>query len=115
MKEITEYLQKKNLIFKSFKEIKPKELGSRKKVEIYLGVDLKGYYSLVMQLEKKSRVLQKEAHELMGLHEKLEKLIEAKITQKYILIHAPLCSKAKALLEEHGWIVWSKGASSSAK
>ena len=109
MKEITEYLRQKNLIFKSFKEIKPKELASRKKVEIYLGVDLKGYYTIVMQLDKKSRVLQKEAHELMGLHEKLEKRIEAKITQKYILIHAPLCSKAKALFETHGWVVWAEG------
>jgi hypothetical protein len=110
MKEITEYLRKKNLIFKSFKEIKPKELGSRKRVEIHLGVDLKGYYTLVMQLEKKSRVLQKEAYELMELHEKLEKSIEAKVTQKYLLVHAPLCSKAKALLESCGWVVWEKGA-----
>jgi hypothetical protein len=108
MKEITEYLRHKNLIFKSFKEIKPKELGSRKRVEIYLGVDLKGYYTLVMQLDKKSRVLQKEVTELMGLHERLEKRIEARIIQKYILIHAPLCSKAKALLEAHGWVVWGK-------
>ena|SRR5690554_8182650 len=108
MKEIAEYLQKKNLIFKSFKEIKPKTLGSRKRVEIYLGVDLKGYYTLVMQFEKKSRVLQKETHELMGLHEKLELLIERKITQKYILIQAPLCSKAKAFLQEQGWVVWEK-------
>ena len=106
MKEITEYLQKKNLIFKSFKEIKPKELGSRKKVALYLGVDLKGYYTLVMQLEKKSRVLQKEASELMILHEKLETMIDTKIKRKYMRIHAPLCSKAKLLLEENGWRVW---------
>ena len=110
MKEITEYLQKKHLIFKSFKEIKPKILGSRKRVELYLGVDLKGYYTLVMKLKKKSRFLQKEAHELMGLHEKLELLIEARITQKYILIDAPLCSKAKVFLQEQGWVVWKKEA-----
>lgn len=109
MKTITEYLQKKNLIFKSFKEIKPKMLGSRKRIEIYLGVDLKGYYTLVMQLDKKSRVLQKEGGELMRLHEKLETMIDARITQKYILIHAPLCSRAKVLLKEHGWVVWAKG------
>jgi len=106
MKEIVEYLQKKNLIFKSLKEISPKELGSRKKIELYLGVDLKGYYSLVMHVEKKSRLLRKEADELMILHEKLEKYIDSKVTKKYIIIKAPLCSKAKALLEEHGWKVW---------
>ena len=106
MQEIVEYLQKKNLIFKSLKEISPKELGSRKKIELYLGVDLKGYYSLVMHVEKKSRVLRKEAGELMTLHEKLEKYIDSKVTKKYIIIKAPLCSKAKALLEENSWKVW---------
>jgi hypothetical protein len=106
MKETVEYLQKKNLVFKSFKEISPKELGSRKKIDLYLGVDLKGYYTVVMKIEKKSRILRKEAGELMLLHEKLEKYIDSKISKKYMIISAPLCSKAKALLEEQGWTVW---------
>ena len=109
MKEIVEYLQKKHIIFKSLKEIMPKELGSRKKVALYLGVDLKGYYALVMQVEKKSRVLRKEAGELMELHEKVEKYIDSKVTKKYIIIKAPLCSHAKTMLEEHGWKVWHEG------
>ena len=83
MKKIVEYLQSKNLIFKSLKEIMPKELGSRKRVQLYLGIDLKEYYALVMRIEKKSRVLRKEANELMLLHEKLEKYINSKITKKY--------------------------------
>jgi len=103
---MVEYLQKKNLVFKSFKEIAPKELGSRKKIALYLGVDLKGYYAVVMEIEKKSRILRKEAQELMLLHEKLEKYIDSRISKKYMIIKAPLCSKAKALLEEHGWKVW---------
>lgn len=106
MKEIVEYLQTKNIIFKSLKEISPKELGSRKKIALYLGVDLKGYYALVMQLEKKSRVLQKEVKELMALHEKTERYVDTKIMKKYIVIEAPLCSKAKAFMEENGWKVW---------
>ena len=106
MKKIVEYLQEKHLIFKSLKSITPKELGSRKKIELYLGVDLKEYYAVVMVVEKKSRVLRKEAEELMLLHEKLEKYIDSTIKKKYMIIKAPLCSKAKALLEEHGWKVW---------
>jgi hypothetical protein len=106
MKALVEYLNHKKLIFKSLQEILPKELGSRKKVSLHLGVDLKGYYALVMQLEKKSRVLRKEAGDLMALHEKLEKYIGSNITKKYILIQAPLCSHAKAMLEENGWKVW---------
>ena len=106
MKKIVEYLQEKQLIFKSLKSITPKELGSRKKIELYLGVDLKEYYAVVMLVEKKSRVLRKEAEELMLLHEKLEKYIDSSIKKKYMIIKAPLCSKAKAMLEENGWKVW---------
>lgn len=106
MKKIIDYLQQKNIIFKSFKEISLKELGSRKKINIYVGVDLKRYYADVMQLQKKSRVLRKEAEEIMILHEKLEKYIDSTIKKKYIIIKAPLCSKAKKLLEENGWKVW---------
>jgi len=106
MKRIVEFLQTKNIIFKSLKSITPKELGSRKKIELYLGVDLKEYYAVVMLVEKKSRVLRKEAEELMLLHEKLEKYIDSSIKKKYMIIKAPLCSKAKAMLEEHGWKVW---------
>lgn len=106
MKALVEYLNQKDMIFKSLKQIMPKELGSRKKVSLYLGVDLKGYYALVMELEKKSRVLRKEAGELMELHEKVEKYMDSRITKKYILIKAPLCSHAKAMLEENGWKVW---------
>ena len=106
MKALVEYLNHKKLIFKSLQEILPKELGSRKKVSLYVGIDLKGYYALVMQIEKKSRILRKETGDLMALHEKLEKHVGSSITKKYILIKAPLCSHAKAMLEENGWKVW---------
>jgi len=109
VKKIVEKMNQKNLICKSLIEVLPKELGSRKKVALYVGVDLKGYYCLVMKLSRKSRVLRKEATELMALHEKMESYKDTKIMKKYIWIEAPLCSKAKALLEEHGWKVWHNG------
>jgi hypothetical protein len=108
MKKIIDYLQQKNIIFKSFKIITPKELGSRKKIQLYIGVDLKGYYAVVMKVEKKSRILRKEIGELMLLDEKIKKYIDSSIKKKYIIIKAPLCSKAKALLEENGWKVWNE-------
>ncbi len=112
MKQIVEYLQQKRLIFKSLQAIEPKTLGSRKRVGIYLGVDLKGFYALVMVLEKKSRVLRKEVEELMVLHEKVQKHIDSTIPKKYIIIKAPLCSKAKTLLGENGWKVFHQAVES---
>lgn len=109
MKEIVDCLKEHHIVCKSLREIMPKELGSRKKIRIYLGVNLKDYYCSVMVLEKKSRVLRKEAAELMALHEKLETYQDTKIMKKYIRIKAPLCSHAKAMLEENGWKVWHEG------
>ncbi len=106
MKTIVDLLQEKRLVFKSLKPIDVKELDSRKKIEIYLGVDLKSYYACIIHVAKKSRILSKEAMELMEFHKKLEAYNESKINKKYIYIQAPLCSKAKALFKEEGWRVW---------
>jgi hypothetical protein len=105
VKEIVDKYRAKGMIFRSLKPISLKDLNSRKKISIYLGVDLGGYYTLIMHLEKKSRVLRKEAYELIELHKRVESLIESKIVKKRLTIKAPLCSKAKKLLEESGWIV----------
>jgi len=106
MKKVVEFLQRKNLIFKSFKPITTKALGSRKKIDLFIAVDLKGYYACIFYVAKKSRVLKKEVEEYNNLHEKLEKYRDSRIKKKYIIIHAPLCSKAKDTLEAEGWKVW---------
>ena len=108
MKEIVHILQENKLIFKSLKPISIKELGSRKKIDLYLGVDLTKYYVCVIHIRKKSRILSKEAMEIMQFHKKLEIFNDSKITKKYIYIQAPLCSKAKALFKEQKWKVWEE-------
>lgn len=106
MKTISDKLQQEGLLFKSLKPIDIKIFGSRKKIDIYLGVDLKKYYACILHIKKKSRILSKEAIELMAFHQKLETLNESKIKKKYIYIQAPLCSKAKALMEAEKWKIW---------
>jgi len=105
MKRLVELLQQQGSVFKSLEPIAPKSLGSRKKIELYLGVDTAGYYALVAYLAKKSRVLTKEAEAIEGLFTAAQERLGATIPQKIILIDAPLCSKAKAWLEAHGWQV----------
>ncbi len=105
MKNIVDRLRDEDIIFRSLKELQPKEFGSRKKINIYLGVERSDYYAIVISISKKSRILKKEAGELMEFHSKLESKIDSKIKNKYIVIQAPLCSKAKALFEENGWRV----------
>ena len=109
MKKILEIFLAKKIIFKSLKEIKTKELGSRKKVNIYLGVDKKDYYNMITFIEKKSRILIKETEDFVELHRRLEKFTDTKILKKHILIKAPLCSKAKLHLEGLGWSIFMLG------
>ncbi len=111
MKELVEYLSRHQIVCKRLKEVTLKSLGSRKKIKLYVGVNLKGYYCSVMILEKKSRVLRKEVGELITLQEKLERHEDTKISKRYIRMTAPLCSHAKAILEENGWKVWQEDKS----
>ena len=103
MKPIIEALRTHGIVCKSLSEISPKTLGSRKRIALYIGVDLKGYYCSVMAVSKKSRVVRKEAEELMRLHEKMEVWNGTTIPKKYIRVDAPLCSKAKKRMEQEGW------------
>lgn len=108
MNFIVDYLNKKNLIYKSFERIPTKDLASRKKLDIFLGVDMKGYYNLVIHISKKSRFIKKDSFDIIELHRRVEILKDTSVVKKYILIEAPLCSKAKAELENLKWIVWNE-------
>ena len=108
MKDIVEYMSLNEVIFKKLKEIKPKDIGSRKKIQIYLGVNLKGYYCLIITISKKSRILCKEIIEIINLHKKMEKYNDSKINIKYIIIQAPLSNSAKNMLKENEWKILMK-------
>ena len=103
MKHIVERLRTHGILCKTLSEVSPKELGSRKRITLYIGVNLVGYYCSVMVLSKKSRVLRKEAEVLAQLQIKMEEWKGTTIPKKYIEVDAPLCSKAKAWLEQEGW------------
>jgi len=108
MRDIVDYLNSKNIICKRLKEVLPKALDSRKRVNIFVGINLKGYYCSIILVKKRSRILKKEVSEIILLHEKLEKYEDTKIKKRYIYIDAPLCKKAKALFLDNEWVVWDK-------
>ncbi|WP_456391943.1 hypothetical protein [Nitratifractor sp.] len=106
MKTIVETLAKRGIVCKRLEPLSPKELGSRKRVEIYRGVERDDYYCMVMVVRKKSRILRKETEEFEELHRRLEAKIEAKIKRRYLLLDAPICSKAAEALKERGWRIF---------
>ena len=105
MKEITNYYQNKNIIFKDFKQIEPKELGSRKKITIYAATSVEKNYYAIFIVDSKSRFIRKNANDLIELCEVLAKYLDHNFKKKELLISSPLCSKAKTFLKENGWSV----------
>ncbi len=108
MQKFVDRLIEKKQIFKSLKEFDLKTIAVRKKIDVFIGVDTKSYYTLVVFIEQKSRFLQKNVDEM----EKIVDLIKVKedhnFKRKIILIDSPLCSKAKAKLKDLNWKVYDR-------
>lgn len=107
MKQLTEFLAKEGFIFKDFKLVEPKEIGSRKKIEIYDTNDINGYYVSVFLVNQKSRFLIKNAKEIELLRDKLSEVKNHKFKKNIFIVHSPMCSKAMHYFEEKNWIVYN--------
>jgi len=100
VKELIDTLFNSGITLKDIEKIDlNSELNSKKKIDIYLGKNLQNSYVVVLDITKKSRILQKEAKEIMDLVSKLEFLREIRAKKRYIYLKAPICSKAKRLFE----------------
>jgi len=97
--KINDKLLDKNIILKEIKDITPK---TRKKIKVYIGVDMKDFYYLLVELNTKSRFLIKNAKEMIEFTTPLSN-INFKNNKKILFIESPICSKAKKYLKENGW------------
>lgn len=105
MKTLTNYFNNKNILFKQIEDIEPKLLGSRKKLQIFSATTLNNHYYAIFVLHAKSRFLRKQATELSALYGALVSHKDHNFKKRILLISSPLCSKAKAQLEQEGWSV----------
>jgi hypothetical protein len=103
MKEVLTPLQSEGLLFRRFEPFSLKEIGSRKRMRVYHGVDMAGRYTLVFSVKKKSPVLEKEAREWLALKRRIEVYYGYPILQVVAMIAAPMCFKAQTLLRSEGW------------
>ena len=99
--KINEILFNKNIVLKELKDITPK---TRKKIKVYLGVDMKDFYYLLVELNTKSRFLIQNAKDIISFVSPLTN-INFKNNKKILFIESPICSKAKEYLKENGWRV----------
>ena len=103
MKEVVEALSQNSIICKSLDKIELKTLGSRKKIDLYLGVTINKFYCIIIYINRKSSIVTKDIKDYIKLHQKLEEYNSSKILKKYIIIQSPLSTKAKERLESSGW------------
>lgn len=103
MKEILELLISKKRILKKFKKIELK----KRVLFCFSGVDENSFYNLVFLSKAKSRFLQSHAKELVLLAKDLGEKDGVKYKKKLFFHTNALCSKAKALLKEEGFLVYA--------
>lgn len=105
MKEFVELFRKKGLLFKELAPLDLTQFGIKKRVRLFEGVDLKNRYTLLAVIDRKSRFLQKDGRDLIEIAQKVEQGVGHAFAKKVLFIKAPLCSKAKELLQERGFNV----------
>jgi regulator of sigma D len=105
LKDLTKYFLQKDILFKEINPVLPKDLGSRKKIDIFVATSLSKEYYAIFVIDAKSRFIKKNAFDLDELCTKLTDFIEHNFKKKELLISSPICSKAKKYLEEQSWSV----------
>ncbi len=94
-KKTVDLLQKNGIICKKLQRV---ELNTKKKINAFLGVNLKNEYCLIVEILKKSRFLRKDIQTLQGI--KLAFPINFRYKKKILILHSQICSKAKEELKE---------------
>jgi hypothetical protein len=102
MKEVVDILRKNNIVCKKLQQIK---LNTRKKINAYLGVNLKDEYCIVFEIFKKSRFLNKDYEELLGFLPD----INFRYKKKILILHFPICSKVKEKMKDWKIILMDNG------
>jgi hypothetical protein len=93
MKEVVDILRKNNIVCKKLERV---NLNTRKKINAYLGVNLKNEYCVVFEIFKKSRFLNKDYEELL----KFLPNINFRYKKKILILHSPICSKVKEKMKK---------------
>lgn len=95
MKSVVEILRKNGIVCKELNRV---NLNLKKRINAYLGVNLKSEYCIVIEVLKKSRFLAKDIETLEEIVSKFP--INFRYKKKILILNAPICLKAKKELRE---------------
>lgn len=105
-KQISELLLSKKLLLKNFKTLDTKEFSKKRSYEIYFGVDLDGFFTLVFVRNAKSRFISKDANELLNLDKIVQEKLDKIVKKRVLFYNSQMCSKSKKILEESEFIFY---------
>jgi hypothetical protein len=105
MKTMIDILLQHGIICPRLSPIDKKELGIKKKLELYHGVDKNSHYTAIIHLQTKSRFIQKNVLDIEALFQLIKEKIGHNCKHKIVVLQSPLCSKAEARLKTNGWRV----------
>lgn len=101
--EIYKIFEAHNLVLKDLKQIDLSEFSKKKTLKSAIGIDTKGFYTIVFIREAKSRFLKKEFEDIVKICRKIEEKLGLKIKKRVIFYGSQICSKTQNLIKESGW------------
>lgn len=107
IKETTAFLNLKGYLFSQFKKIEPKQINSRKKIDIYSCLDIKNHFISLFIINQKSRFLIKNAKEIIELKDRLVLVEDHNYKKNILIIKSDICSKALEYFKQNRWIVYN--------
>jgi hypothetical protein len=101
MKEVVDILRKNKIVCKKLQKL---NLNTRKRINAYLGINLKDEYCIVFKVFKKSRFLTKDYEELLQFLPN----INFRYKKKILILHSLICSKVKEKMRDWKIIINEK-------
>jgi hypothetical protein len=93
MKDILDVLIKNNIVCKKLEKI---DLKTRKKIKVFLGLNVKNEYCIIIEIMKKSRFLKKDYNDLITFLPS----INFKYKRKILILNSSICNKVKKEMKD---------------
>jgi len=106
MKQIVERLALDKKIFVKFELLNNKDFKIKNHYKIYKAIDTKSNYTIIFEISQKSRFMVKNVNTINFLILKLSDYFEHNFAKIILFIDAPLCSKAKKVMQELKWRIY---------
>lgn len=104
--KIAELLVEKKLLLKKFQTIEAKNFTKLRSYEIFFGVDLQNFNTLIFVKNAKTRFISKDALALLDLISSAENFLGKVVKKRILFLKSEICSKSLKILKENGIVVY---------